>query len=331
MRAGPLAPRAPQYRPAFACCLGAAVLLRAGRGGATDAAAGARLSWVRAEGADACPPPEAVAAQVVELLGRDPFGAAPAQHLEAVAERRDGRWRARLYVRAEGRPVAPREITDDAPDCAPLAAAVSLAIALSIDPTARPPATPSPPPPPPRTPAPAPRAVRAAVASTVALGAFGQLGLLPGATFGAELSAEPWARGPLHVRVGGVFLPEVRADRPGGTFVFGATAVSLAPCVHLLRGARASLSACGTLVAGAAHALALDLTPVAPAQRGWLAVGASARAALRLAGPVHLEARLDATALPVRVRFDLQGASVPVFEQSPVALSGFLGVGLSFR
>ena len=88
---------------------------------------------------------------------------------------------------------------------------------------------------------------------------------------------------------------------------------------------------CGTIVVGAAHALALDLTPVAPAERGWLALGASARAALRVAGPLFVEARLDVIALPLRVQFNLQGAADAVFEQSPVALSGFLGLGLSFR
>lgn len=329
MLAGPLASRDHLRRLPFACALGAAAFLPGRRVEAIDETPGARLSWVRAEGADACPALEDVAAQVVLLLGRDPFRASPAQHVEAVAERRDGRWRARLYVRSGGRPAGlPREITDDAPDCSALAAAVSLAIALSIDPTARPA-----PPPTPRAPRPAhaPRQPRPAVGSAVAFGAFGQLGLLPGAALGAELSPEPWARGRLHVRVGGIFLPEARAHRPGGAFVFGATAVSLAPCVSLARGARASIAACGTLLAGAAHALALDLRPVAPAQRGWLAVGASARAALRVAGPLYAEARLDAMALPVRVRFDLQGASVPIFEQSPVALGGFLGLGLSFR
>lgn len=330
-----MSPRAHPRRPSFPCALGAAALLLGRRAEAIDGAPGARLSWVRADGADACPSPDDVAAQVVRLLGRDPFQAPAAQHLEAVAERRDGRWRARLYVRTDGLPAAPpREITDDAPDCAPLAAAVSLAVAVSIDPAARPSPPPTPPAAPPRlapAPASAPQAARPAVASTVALGAFGQLGLLPGAAFGVELSAEPWARGPLHVRVGGIFLPEARADRPGGAFVFGATALSLSPCVRLLGGGRASLAACGTLVVGAAHALALDRTSVAPAQRGWLALGASVRAALRVAGPVSVEARLDAMALPVRVRFDLQGAALPVYEQAPVALSGFLGVGLSFR
>ena len=50
----------------------------------------------------------------------------------------------------------------------------------------------------------------------------------PGASFVAELSAEPWSRGRLHLRIGGIFLPEVRADRLGGAFLFGATAIGIA-------------------------------------------------------------------------------------------------------
>jgi len=335
MRAGPVpSPAHPLRRPALASSLGLAALLFANQAEAIDEASGARLSWVRADGADTCPSIDELTSQVVQLLGRDPFQTNPAQHIEAVAERHHGQWRARLYVRTSDHPIAPpREIIDDTPDCSALATAVSLAIALSIDPTVRP-APPPPSPTPPRpAPAPsfAPRAPRLAVSSTVALGAFGQLGLLPGASFGAELSAEPWSRGRLHLRIGAIFLPEVRADRPGGAFLFGATAISLAPCVHLFRGQSASFAACGTIVVGAAHALALDLTPVAPAQRGWLALGASARASLRVVGPLYAEARLDVVALPLRVQFNLQGAADAVFEQSPVALSGFLGLGLSFR
>lgn len=336
MRAGPVSsPVHPLRRPAIASSLGLAALLFTIRAEAIDEASGARLSWVRADGADSCPSIEQLTSQVVQLLGRDPFQANPAQHIEAVAERHHGQWRARLYVRTGDHPIAaPREILDDAPDCSALATAVSLAIALSIDPTVRP-APPPPPSPTPPRPAPvpsfAPSEPRPAVNSTVALGAFGQLGLLPGSSFGAELSAEPWSQDRLHLRVGAIFLPEVRADRPGGAFLFGATAISLSPCVHLFRGQVASVAACGTFVVGAAHALALDLTPVAPAQRGWFALGASARASLRVVGPLSVEARLDVSALPLRVQFNLQGAADSVFEQSPVALSGFLGLGLSFR
>ena len=50
-----------------------------------------------------------------------------------------------------------------------------------------------------------------------------------------------------------------------------------------------------------------------------------------LLGPLFAEARVDATALPVRVQFNRQGDAEPVYEQSPVALSGFVGLGLSFR
>ncbi len=322
-------------RASIALLVGAAAALAAGVARADDELPGARLSWVRAEGADACPAVDVVAAQVVQLLGRDPFRARASQEVEVLVERVDDRWRARLYLRAEDHSLTgTREIVDEGSNCEALATAVALAVALGVDPTTRPPPPPAAPPVPvaPRPTRPVRRpAGPSAPGADVALGLYAQLGLVPGSTFGVDLSAGLWSRGSFQLRVGGFFLPEVRTLRPGGAVAFGATAFSLAGCFDVARGARASFAACATVAAGAAHAVAVDLPAAAPTQRGWIGAGASARLGVRVAGPLFVEARFDAIALPLRVRFDFQDVAEPAFEQSVIALGGFVGLGLSFR
>jgi hypothetical protein len=318
-------------RASLAVVVALGALAVAGPARAVDDPPGARLSWVRAEGADACPAVDAVAAQVTQLLGRDPFVGPAAQEVEVLVERADERWRARLYLRNESHVVTgAREIIDDGPNCEALATAVALAVALGIDPTATATATPAAVAPPPVA-RPAHRSPRATRGGTVTLGLHAQLGLAPGSLLGVELSAEPWAHGRLGLRIGAIFLPEARVNRAGGDVAFGATALSIAGCVDVVRGTQAAMAACATAVAGAVHAVAADLVAAPSTQRGWLGLGVSLRLDVAIAGPLFAEARIDGTALPLRVQFNRQGDTEAVFEQAPVALSGFLGLGLSFR
>jgi hypothetical protein len=246
---------------ALAAAVGSTLFARPAR--AVDGPSGARFSWVRAEGADACPAVDEVAAQVTQLLGRDPFHTPASQEIEALVERVDGRWRARLYLRAEDHALTgTREIVDEAPGCEALATAVALAVALGIDPTTRPPVPVVAPAP--RALPPAPRPVRRVIVrpsrgGAVALGFHAQVGLAPGSQYGVELSAEPWAADRLRLRVGAIFLPEARATRPNGDVAFGGTALSLSGCFDVARGARATLSTCAIVVAGAVHAVAAEL------------------------------------------------------------------------
>lgn len=91
--------------------------------------------------AGACPPPEAVRARVVQLLGRDPFG--DAGRVVRVQLRPAGR----AFAAAISDGAAQREIT--AADCAELVPAAALAVAIAIDPAwaLTPPAPPPPAPP----------------------------------------------------------------------------------------------------------------------------------------------------------------------------------------
>lgn len=321
-------------RPSGALLAGTIAALIARTAHADDELPGARLSWVRVEGADACPAVDVVAALVVQLLGRDPFHARASQEVEVLVERVDNRWRARLYLRAEDHSLTgTREIVDEGSNCEALATAVALAVALAVDPTTRPPPPAAPPvavAPRPARPARRPAAPLSPGAD-VALGVYGQLGIVPGSNLGVELSAGLWSRGVLQLRAGGLFLPEVRTRRTAGEVAFGATALSLAGCFDVTRGARASFAACATLTGGAAHAVAVDLPAAAPTQRGWFGAGVSARLGVRVAGPLFVVARVDAIALPLRVRFDFQDVAEPAFEQWVVALGGFVGLGLSFR
>jgi hypothetical protein len=103
-----------------------------------DAAAdGARLAWVRGEGAAGCVDGESLAGEVRARLGRDPFRGEVRQTIEGLVGRREGRWVAQLFDRdATGAAVGARELTSDAASCRALDPALALAIALAIDPEA---------------------------------------------------------------------------------------------------------------------------------------------------------------------------------------------------
>jgi hypothetical protein len=98
------------------------------------------LSWVRAEGAESCPPPSAIAKLVEERLGRSVF-VSPARAelaVEAYAERAaDSKWHIAISVSKKDGEVAGRRVFwSDESSCTPVAENAALAIALMIDPDA---------------------------------------------------------------------------------------------------------------------------------------------------------------------------------------------------
>ncbi|MFO0557826.1 MAG: hypothetical protein U0269_07380 [Polyangiales bacterium] len=95
----------------------------------------ARLSLVRAEGAESCADDRAIIAEVRARLGRDAVVAQSDRAIEVYVSRERARWSATLVLR-EGVDRAParRELTSSDPTCAALDAAIALAVALVIDP-----------------------------------------------------------------------------------------------------------------------------------------------------------------------------------------------------
>ena len=127
------------------------------------------------------------------------------------------------------------------------------------------------------------------------------------------------------------WLPEQRAADP--TFAFGMTAGWMGACADLLRSRAVSLGPCGRILAGAIHAVLYtdpEVTPTDPGARAWVGVGAGARIAVRVLGPLRVEAGLDLVAPLTRHAFTLKDAPEPAFLQPPVTGTLFLGAGLGF-
>ncbi|WP_129346898.1 hypothetical protein [Sorangium cellulosum] len=328
-------------------------------GGAAD------VSWVRLEGAEAqCPAAAQVRAEVSRRLRRELGATGEGPSIEAVVQGRPGAWSAQIRTEGcDGAPPAVRKLTDSAMTCEPIATAATLLIALAIDPEAdlsEPPPAPAadPEPPPPPRPAPAPAAISPPAeppfpwpaeppprpppaepppppSLSVAWRGLAALGLLPAPAPGAALSAE-WSFLPRWtLSTGALWLPELRADDP--TFAFGITAGWLGACVEAIRSRAVALGVCGRLVAGSIHAVIFEdldeprVVPTTPGARPWLSAAAGPRLAVRVVGPLRIEAGVDLLVPATRYSFRVQGDLPAAFEQPAVAGTVFGGLGVTFR
>jgi hypothetical protein len=354
----------PSSPPLVATALLAAALFVAGE--ARAEAPPVRLSWVRGPGAHGCGSPQRIAGQVAARLGRNPFAADAARSVEVYLTRGEGGWRAEIFVQSPEGLLGSRELSSEAADCAPIEAAAVLALALAIDPDAatRPPevatAAPSPAPvpvpptttggslgPPATLPAPRERTAEVIVppplpvllapdepppvatfASGAALRAGAGVGLLPGVAPAISLAVEVGVAKAAQITGGALWMPDVRAS--DARFAFGLTAFALGACVALVGRPRVDLAACGAFWAGALHAVVFDLTPVDPGQHAWAAAEVSPRLRVRIAGPLHAEVGVHLMVPLVRQPFTVTGFAAPVFQQAPVALLPFAGLGAFF-
>jgi hypothetical protein len=302
----------------------------------------ARLSWVRAEGAGACPPAQVVRDGVVKKLGYDPFSDDAPRSFEVVAKRESASWRAHIYSHDAQRGTSGfREIQSDADDCAELVGAVALAIALAIDPegalAAAPPAAAPPPqraptvpasqrervPPAPCPPAAPPAGWRATLTAR-GLAAFGAL---PRSAAGAAIAATAYGPSRTAFSTGAWLLPSVRTSPDAPIFGFGLTAGWLDACFVLHEGASASARACAGLRAGLIHAVVYTPVPTDPGDRFWWALGSSLAAEQRVIGRVFVEAGIEVMMPLVRYRFFAENFDRTVFEQSRAIGAAFVGVG----
>jgi hypothetical protein len=298
----------------------------------------ARLSWVRAEGAGACPATEVVREGVVKKLGWNPFGEDAPKSFEVVAKRSGRSWQANIYsYDAQKKSAGAREIQSESDDCGELVHAVALALALAIDPegtlAASPPPAPStpiaaPPPSPERTPSPPLPPAPARWRATLAGRGLAAFGALPRAAPGAALAATVYGPSRLALSTGASLLPSVHTDSSAPVFGFGLTAAWIDGCFVLFEGMSTAARACAGLRAGVLHAVVYTPVPTDPGDRFWWAAGAGLVAERRVVGPVFVEAGVDAAMPFVRHRFFAENFEPVVFQQSRVIGTGFVGIGV---
>jgi hypothetical protein len=310
-----------------------------------------RLSWSRAEGAEACLSESELSQRVRSRLGREPFDESAERSIEGqVGLGSSGGFLAKLVIRAADSTVLGRRtIETRGPDCGPLGQAVTLAVVLTIDPTAPldgvessadTPAAVSPRPelpavsarvhsaPAPVAPKPAPppsvpmaRPPGAAPArATLGAGIVGALGLLPRAALGFELEGTyPAPRGFL---VGARMLPSVETS--DGHLGVAVTSGKLGFCGGIAP--MNSLSLCGAIEAGVTSVVARDLVPVSPGDYPFFALATGARFVMPSGGPLGLQVGAWALLPLYTPRFQVRAANARDFQAS--GLAGVLSLGV---
>jgi hypothetical protein len=320
----------------------------------TDAAPTYSLSWVRGDGADSCPAGRVLAAEVERRLGRKVFDAAAERSFEVEVVRVGERFKSDVYVRdAAGAVMGHRSLQGDEPGCATLLGATALAIALVIDPEAAarapaasatfdaPPAPESPPP----APAPVPakpetvtvtRVERVIVREPRALVTASLRGLIAGALVprvspGLELALgvrpdERWG-----VCLSAAYVSPQNASVGAGSFDVGLTRANVLGTFDLSRSGPVRWVLGAGAALGALHLAVREPAPVLDAgDFAWwsLVLESSLQVSVTKGVFVELGAGLHAPLL--RQEFLARGQAEPVWRQSPVAGSGFVGVGAQF-
>ena len=128
-----------------------------------------------------------------------------------------------------------------------------------------------------------------------------------------------------------LYLPEVTPTTTRAAFSVGITSAWLSAGLDALRTRQLSLGAYLGVYAGALHAVVLRGEPSAPGDQPWAAMSLAVRLRALVAGPLALEAGVEGVAPLLRHRFYDGNRGETVFQQDPVAVSAFLGVGLQFR
>jgi hypothetical protein len=296
---------------------------------------GVHLSWVRGEGAEACPDAAAIETEVAARLGANPFRRAPTQFIEALATRQAESLQVTIAMRGpDGKLIGNRTLTSSSGDCRSVANAAALTIAILIDPDAlMRPVTPPPAPPPPTVP---PPAVVTGPAGRITILAEVSWGLLPHVAAGIALSTTVNVARRAAVGIVGAFLPERRSMPPNDGFAFGLTYGELVGCfVPLergLSGVRGEL--CGGFAAGLLHAVVYTSTPLAPGERWTFAATQLARLVIPLFRSGVLEGGAQLAEPFPRRAFFVEGQPSgmdTVFTQPALAVTGFVGLGLRWR
>lgn len=285
------------------------------------------FSWVRGEGADACPTQPAVMSAVRARINRDAFSATAPTAAEAMVERVEGRWRASLRIRdAEGAVLLRRAFDDASPSCDAVVDAVAVSLSLALTPGDPTPAPPDPERPPVLrvTPPQAPLAVPERARLT--LGVEASWGALPTPpAWGASMRAEALLHPRWSAWIAATFEPESTLD---DRYAFGMTRGALGACWRALRVGRVELAACVGASAGAVHAVTFRLAPVDPGNYLWIAAMAEGRALLRVAPHVFVEVNAAAFGVALPNAFTAGAATVYAQERVAAAVTAALGASL---
>jgi hypothetical protein len=304
------------------------------------AAEPARLEWARLEGAGSCIDRATLETRVKRRLGTEPFDPRASRSIEGVVQRSGKVWRAQLVVRTRPNEANPprRVLESAANDCQSLGNAVVLAVALAIDPAAAfgdaavqvpPPAraviAPKPPPPP----QPPSAASEATPMGRAELALAAQVGLLPKASLGLDLSVATVLTRRFELGLHARAFPEVEVSG-APSYAVGLAALTLELCSVARRGEWLELRACAGPSLGLLHASVLAGDRTQPGQRASLAAELGVDATWALTRNLALELGTRASVPVTRYRFTLEGSDEALFRQAVVAGMAYLGLELRF-
>jgi hypothetical protein len=275
------------------------------------------FEWLRGHGAEGCPDAPKIAREIENKAGRKVFTTGAQHKIEVLITRVQNEWTARIEERAAPAVVKTGPpISTEADDCNAIKEAAVFNVMVLIDH----PEDPAPPAPPP---------LQLAVTARVAL----SYGLVPGTSpemglFGS-LGRTWW-----EISTGLSWMPE--SATKNGNFAFGLTTAWLGGCLHPLRRRHVMLSGCGYILAGGMHntILAADVflrpenRPSDIGEQGWAGGAISPRLRFFPTNQFVIELGGNLIAPFTLRKFSLQGGPV-VYEQLPVAVAGYFGVGVS--
>ncbi len=171
----------------------------------------------------------------------------------------------------------------------------------------------------------------------VAVDATMLYGVLPGVAFGAELLMRVAldANGRFALRLSALVLPEEQQSTRAGDLGYSVTAMEAGGC-YQSRWRDVLGFGCVGFGLGSVHSVVHNPEPLKPDDRLWAAFRFEAGAAVRIAGPVWLEARLFDLVAPrlwefrVVVNHATGPENVPAFKQNKLMPGAALGLGLHF-
>lgn len=312
-----------------------------------SSASSAKLRYVRAAGAEACPTADEMRAKVEAHLGAAPWSESATRLLDVQIEARERALVATIRLLDDGVPVGERTLSSQDAGCAPLADAVALALSIALDPSylirsleeqdgvggsgdddapspvaavgARTPIAPSSVGAPTRrelaSPSLGPREATLQLQLEAGVAGFGTLGAAPSATGGLRLSTGARV-GLLSLAIEGSGELSNRTAVPGGELSAARLTAALVPCLRL-----DPVGACVPLVGGGLYAEAHELIG---AQRHWLpSASAGVRTFARVPLSSWLELRLSVEVLATLVRVTLQDTvtKAPLWRSAPLSLS----------
>lgn len=225
-----------------------------------------------------------------------------------------------------------RTIDDGAASCEALVRAAALTIALAVERehAARdaPPAPPAPlePAPPPAAAPLTPRLLRddRFVATASAISA---IGLLPRPSAGPGFAMRARVSESLWLSLRGFWLPE--GAMPNGTFALSMGAGAAGACAEPFSSTTISAVTCGHLAVGMFDVVREDVPLESNRVRPYVAASVSAGARFKIAGPMHVEAALDAQIPFTRPTFVTAACPPTGFEPPFLALAAWIGGGVS--